>query len=149
MNDDGDIVKAIGYMTLYGAYLEEQIESLVELLTPIIPYTGGWPISSKIKHAIACLKVLNGNEVSSLVTDLGTCVKIFNDRNELVHGRIYAGIGRPDTLTSSKASVPDRIVTSKEIYQLVNEMEEFRVAIYGPTIFKIPSAIHLALNNRA
>jgi hypothetical protein len=141
MEDDGDIVRGLGLVTLNASYLEEQIEGLVDLLNHYKVYTGGWQISSKIKHAKTVVADLDRNRFSSLITDLGSCLKIFKDRNALIHGRIYAGVNRPDTLKSSNPNVPDRIVESSELYQLANEMSEFRSAIYRPMNIEIPQAL--------
>jgi len=142
MDDDGDIVRALGFVTLNASYLEEQIESLLELLSLYREYKGGWQISSKIKHAKTVLTDLDKNRFSGLIIDLGTCLKIFEDRNALVHGRVYAGLNRPDTLKSSRPNVPDRVVESSELYQLANEMQDFRSAVYRPMIFEIPKSLN-------
>jgi len=142
MEDDGDIVRALGFVTLNASYLEEQIESLLELLSLYSEYKGSWQISSKIKHSKATLTDLDKNRFSDVIIDLDTCLRIFEDRNALVHGRIYAGLNRPDTLKSSRPNVPDRVVESSELYQLANEMQKFRSAVYRPMIFEIPKALN-------
>lgn len=142
MEDDGNIVRALGFVTLNASYLEEQIEALIDLLGTYRKYNGGWQISSKIKHAKAVISELYVNKFSALIADLDMCLKIFNDRNALVHGRIYAGLDRSDTLKSSRLNMPDREVTSFELYQLVHEMNEFRSAIYRPMILEIPQSLN-------
>jgi hypothetical protein len=141
MEDDGDIVRALGFVTLYASYLEEQIEDLIELLSQIQAYSGGWQISRKINFAIDTLTNFNQEQYRDLITDLNTCLQIFEDRNALVHGRIYAGINRPDTLKSGRPGVSDREVDSAELYNLANEMDAYRSAIYRPMIFDLPRAI--------
>ncbi len=141
LNDDGDIVKALGYVSLYGAYLEEQVEDLVNLLEPIKKYKKGFQISDKIIHTRKAIRLLSAEDFQDLLNDLCTCLEIFQDRNELLHGRIYAGLNRPDTLKSNKPDVFDRPVTSFELYRLANEMYDFRIAIYRPMIFQLPKAI--------
>lgn len=141
LNDDGDIVKALGYVSLYGSYLEEQIEDLVKLLEPIKKYKKGFQISDKIIHARKAIRLLSAEDFQDLLNDLCTCLEIFQDRNELLHGRIYAGLNRPDTLKSNEPDVFDRPVTSFELYRLANEMYDFRIAIYRPMIFQLPKAI--------
>lgn len=148
MEDDGDIVRGLGFVTLNASYLEEQIEALIELLKVFKEYKGGWQISSKINHTIVTLTEFDQNRFSDLISDLGTCLQIFNDRNALVHGRIYAGISHPDTLKSSRPNVPDREVESAELYQLANEMSDFRSAIYRPMIFEIPRALNEYLETK-
>jgi hypothetical protein len=142
--DDGDIVRGLGFVSLYAAYLEEQIENLLAMLSSIEPYDDAkqrWPVSKKIRHAIKVLERLDTGEFPDLVKDLRTSVDLFEDRNELVHGRIYGNFDRPDTLKSGRPNVPDREVESSELYKLANEFDDFRAAVYRPMIFKIPRAI--------
>lgn len=144
IQDDGDLVKGLGFVALYAAYLEEQVENLLIMLAKIEPYDEAkqrWPVSKKIKHAVRVLEKLDTGEFPGLSTDLRTCLDLFEDRNELIHGRIYENFGRPDTLKSGRPNVPDRKVESAELYKLANEFYNFMSAIYAPMIFKIPRAI--------
>lgn len=142
IEDDGDIVKGLGFVTLYASYLEEQIERLVEMLEPVKKYSKGWQISDKIVHARKAVRKLDSEEFEDLLADLSTCLDIFQDRNDVSHSCIYAGLNRPDTLKSSRPEVPDRTIDSKELYQLANEMSDFRSAVYRPMILALPKAIN-------
>jgi len=144
IKDDGDIVRGLGFVALYAAYLEEQIENLLFMLAPIEPYDEAkqrWPVSKKIKHAIKVLQRLDNGEFPELAIDLRTCLDLFEDRNELIHGRIYGNFDRSDTLKSGRPNVPDRAVESADLYKLANEFNEFQSEIYRPMIFKIPRAV--------
>lgn len=149
IEDDGDIVRALGFVTLHASYLEEQTELLVNLLEPIKKYSKGWQVSDKITHAKKTIRKLQNEEFNGLIQDLSTCTDLFLDRNELTHGRIYGGINRPDTLKSSRPEISDRPVTSGELYQLANELSDFRIAISRPMIFDLPRAIAGYLNENA
>ncbi|MBU2180378.1 MAG: hypothetical protein KJ930_13195 [Gammaproteobacteria bacterium] len=144
--DDGDIVRALGFVTLYSSYLEEQIELLVKMLEPIKPYSKGWQVSDKITHAKKAIRKMNCSELSGLVEDLCTCSELFLERNELTHGRIFGGVNRPDTLKSSRLEISERQVNSEELYQLANEFWMYISAIYRPMIFDLPKAINVFLN---
>ena len=55
LQDDGDIVRGLGFVALYAAYLEEQIENLLIMLAPLEACDEEkqrWPVTRKIKHAI-------------------------------------------------------------------------------------------------
>lgn len=141
LEDDGDVVRALGFVSLYGAYLEEQIEEVIYLLDAVRPYSKGWQVSDKIVHARKAIRILGEAEFSDLLADLNTCLEIFQDRNALLHGRIYGGLDAPDTLTSNRPDVPDREISSAELYQLANEMDNFRIALYRPMILTLPRAV--------
>lgn len=144
IEDDGDIVRGLGFVALYAAYLEEQVENLLVMLAIVDPYDETkqrWPVSKKIKHVIKVIDRLDTEEFPALATDLRTCLELFEGRNMLIHGRIYGNFDRPDTLKSGRSNVPDREVESAELYKLANEFEAFREAVYRPMIFKLPRAI--------
>jgi hypothetical protein len=143
LQNDGDIVRGLGFVALYAAYLEEQIDNLLMMLAPIEAYDKKkqrWHISKKIKHVIRVLGRLDAEEIPDLATDLRTCINLFEDRNKLIHGRIYGNFDRPDTLKSGRLNTPEREVTPEELYKLANEFWDFRGAIYG-SIFNIPRAV--------
>jgi len=128
---------------LYAAYLEEQIDNLLIMLDPIETYDEKkqrWPVSKKIKHVIKILGKLDTKEFPDLVADLRTCKDLFEDRNQVIHGRIYGNFDRPDTLKSGRLNMPDREVDSEEPYKLANEFADFSEAVCRPMISKIPRA---------
>ena len=70
LNDDGDIVRGLGFVALYAAYLEEQIDNLLEALVQVETYDSAkqrWPISRKIKHAIDVIGRLDTSEFHLLL----------------------------------------------------------------------------------
>jgi hypothetical protein len=143
--NDGDIVRGLGFVALYAAYLEEQIDNLLRMLEPIEEYDENkqrWPISGKIRHVSEVINELGGEQFADLLADLRTCLELFEHRNELVHGRIYGGFDRSDTLKSGRPDTPDREIDAAELYQLAKEFDAFRAEIYRPMIFQIPKAIN-------
>jgi hypothetical protein len=94
LQNDGDIAKGLGFVTLYSAYLEERIDSLLMMLGTLEEFSEAkqrWQISRKIKHAKKLLRKLDNGKFEYLIKNLATCLALFVDRNELVHGRIYGG----------------------------------------------------------
>ena len=152
LEDDGDIVRGLGFVALYSAYLEEQIDNLLLLLNPVEEYGEDkrrWKISRKIKHVKPILGALEFEGRDDLIADLCTCKELFEDRNRFVHGRMYGNYDRPDTLKSGRPNIPDTEVNSAELYKLANECNDFIAAIYRPTILKIPQAIEKYLSEKA
>jgi hypothetical protein len=152
IENDGDIVRGLGFVTLYSAYLEEQIDNLLIQLSPIEEYKEDkqrWPISRKIKLAKKIVRKLDFEGRDDLIQNLTTCKELFEDRNELVHGRIYAHFDRPDTLKPGRPDSPEREVESEELYRLANEFDDLALVIYRPIVFKIPQAIQIYLSYKA
>lgn len=144
LNDDGDIVRNLGFVALYSAYLEEQIDNLLVMLSAVEKFTEEeqrWPVSRKIKKAkqIAAKFAFEGRD--DLLAILDEAKDAFEERNIIVHGRIYGNFDRPDTLKSGRPNVPDRSITSTELYELANRFTDLRGEVYRPMIFKIPRAL--------
>jgi hypothetical protein len=152
LQNDGVIIRGLGFVSLYSAYLEEEIDNLLTMLHPIEEYGEDkqrWFISRKIKHVKKIINRINFEGRDDLIQNLDICKKLFEDRNKIVHGRIYANFDRPDSLKSGRANIPDRNIDSGELYQLANEFDDFRSAIYRPMVIKVPRAINEYLNETA
>ena len=144
--NDNDIVRGLGFVTLYAAYLEEQIDSLRHTLSAVQKVDDRehkWPISvriDKIKEIVSTFEFEDRNE---LLQNLNIAKILLDRRNEVVHGRIYANFDRDDTLKSGRPNVPERTIEAKELYDLANEFMGLRNEIYRPMVFKIPRAMSL------
>ncbi len=67
--DDGDIVRGLGFVTLYAAWVEEDVDDLLRLMNAVQPFdetTQRWQISRKLKHAAQIVRDLNGTELRGL-----------------------------------------------------------------------------------
>jgi hypothetical protein len=142
--DDGDPVRGLGFVTLYCAYLEEQIDNLLRALRPIAGTSladQNWPVSRKLKAACDLLPTLEFEYRDGLLADLAKVKDLFERRNEVVHGRIYGGFDRPETLKSGRPNIPDRAIDSVELYGLAHDLAAAREAVYRPLIFQLPRAV--------
>ncbi len=129
---DGDIVRGLGFVALYAAYLEEQIENLRLML---------WPISRRIDKVKEIAGLVDFETRDELLANLDFAKELFERRNEVVHGRIYGGFDRDQTLKSGRPNVPDRPIAADELYDLANQFAALQGEIYRPMIFKIPRAL--------
>ncbi len=126
LKDDGDIIKGLGYVALYAAYIEESIDECTNILGESDESKPKnlhrFPISKKIeylKERIA-FKPLS-NELIKFPDLLCYVEELFKSRNEIIHGRIYGNLnGTEDILRSAKPSGVDRPVKSEELYDLAN-----------------------------
>ncbi len=150
LQNDGDIVRGLGFVALYSAYLEEQIDNLLLMLSAVEEFTEEeqrWSVSRKIKKAKTVASKFDFEGQDDLVKVLDLAKDAFEKRNQIVHGRIYADFDRPDTLKSGRPNIPDREIVAAELYDLANYFSDLRCEVYRPMIFKVPRA--LASNDRA
>lgn len=144
LQNDGDVVRGLGFVTLYAAYLEEQIDNLLVMLQSVEPFPVGelrWPISQRIKKAARLVAGLQFEYRDALLADLDASRRLFEWRNKVIHGRIYANFDRPDTLKSGRRNIPERDIDAAELYDLANNLSDARSAIYRPMIFQIPYSL--------
>jgi hypothetical protein len=142
--DDGDIVRGLGFVTMYAAWVEEEVDDLLRLLEPIESFDEKkqrWPISRKLRHAAQLIPRLASDELKHFPEALERAIDIFERRNEFVHGRIFAGQDRVDYMQSGRTQTPTRPIASAELYELANELTRFRGFIYGPQIIRVPRAL--------
>ncbi len=142
--DDGDIVRGLGFVSMYSAWVEEDVDDVLRQLTPIEPFderVQRWPISRKLEHTAKLVERLGSDELKELPWALRAGIGLFEARNEVIHGRIYAGFDKTDYVRSGRPSVPTRPITSAELYQLANEFTNYRGHLIGPQLFRIPRAV--------
>lgn len=126
LKDDGDIVKGLGYLALYAAYVEEAIDNCVDVMTSCdsSPYKNidYWPVSKKIQFMIKKVSVLElPVELGYFDGLLNTLLELFEQRNKLIHGRIYASLqGESDVLRPGRKNELTRNISSAELYELAN-----------------------------
>jgi len=144
LNDNGDIIRGLGFVTLNSAYLEEQIDNLLHMLSSVEQFAEEeqrWPVSRKIKKAKQLAAKLEFEGRDDLVAVLDEARAAFERRNEIVHGRIYGNFDRPDTLKSGRPNIPEREIASTELYDLANHFSDLQREVYRHMIFKLPRAL--------
>lgn len=138
INDDGDIIRACGFMAIYFGNLEEELDDLFNLAVQSCPdlkskahlgfkerakhlrkqlkqrFTDRWP-SEYDKARIRCV--------------LNECMKLADQRNEILHSSIYGGPNGQAILKSRKNG--ERIITSTEVYALANKVHEYGGSVMG------------------
>ncbi|MCU7934554.1 MAG: hypothetical protein KZQ99_06705 [Candidatus Thiodiazotropha sp. (ex Dulcina madagascariensis)] len=144
LKDDGDIARGLGFVSMYSAWVEEDIDDILRLLGPVEPFMEKqqrWPISRKLDHVAEIVRCLNSGELIGLPKDLEVAKVLFERRNEVIHGRIYAGFDKADYVQSGRPNMPTRQITSDELYRLANEFWNYRGAFIAPQIFRLPRAV--------
>lgn len=147
--DDGDVVRGLGFVTMYAAWVEEDVDDLLRMMNPVEPFDEPkqrWQISRKLRHAAGVVRTLNSGELAGLPEALEGAVDLFDRRNHFIHGRIYAGHDRVDYIQGGRPNAPTVPITSAELYALANEIWGYRGHFIGPQLFRLPRAIGNYLN---
>jgi len=113
---EGDIIRPLGLVTLYFAYAEGELDELLEALSVREPFDDAkrhWPVGEKLRHAQKLVKGFDADELAALEATLVEARQLFDRRNTIVHGRIYAG-GR---LLSNRRDAP-KSITPNELTEL-------------------------------
>lgn len=148
MERDNDIVKALGFVALYAAYVEESVDVVMERLSLVKEITNKeirWPISRKINWCIEALESLESEELNELIALLNETKDVLEKRNEVIHGRIYSGNERSDNLKSGRPGIPEREVTADELYDLAEDLFSLQAAV--PNINSFATMRAIAENN--
>ena len=144
MNRDDDIVRALGFVSLYAAYVEESVDAVMERLAAVKAITDRdrrKPTSAKIKWCKKRLKELDSGELNQISQLLDETRQKLEKRNEVVHGRIFAGHGRSDELMSCRPNIPTREVTSTELYDLADDLFTLQAKLPYVNMFATNRAI--------
>lgn len=144
MERDNDIVKALGFVALYAAYVEESVDVVMERLSLVNEVNNNqrrWPTSRKIDWCKDTLDSLNSDELDELISLLDETKDALEKRNEVIHGRIYAGNERSDNLKSGRPGVPEKEVTANELYDIAEELFELQTAVPNINSFATIRAI--------
>lgn len=144
MERDNDIVKALGFVALYAAYVEESVDVVMErlsLLKEINDKQCRWPTSRKIDWCKDTLDSLKSDDLNELISLLDKTKDALEKRNEVIHGRIYAGNERSDNLKSGRPGVPEREVTVDELYDIAEELFELQATVPNINSFATMRAI--------
>jgi hypothetical protein len=145
ITDDGDIVRGLGYVTLYSAYMEEAIDDCRDVLMKRDPAPPKGieklPISRRVEYVKERLAqfVPLPHELAGLPHFLDHIRDLLEKRNEIIHGRIYASLqGASDELRPGRPTGSARPINSAELYGLANEMFATLGALNHASTFAIP-----------
>jgi hypothetical protein len=142
--DDGDIIRGLGFVALYSAYLEEALDECLEALgldADASVKLLRLPASSKVKFCIDQTAKLGLDQVLAVAEAFQRSGDLLESRNDVVHGRIYSQFRGPDLRRSGRLGVPEREISSTELYELANSLYEAVRLVGQVSSFYIPEAI--------
>jgi hypothetical protein len=148
IKDDGDIIRGLGFVTLYSGYLEEAIEDCFDVVVGFRPPAAStkiyetWPASAKARYCRSEIAEFVGvnHDMRSLTEALNYALHLLERRHEVIHGRIYGGLGGPDVQRSDRKGKPDREITSGELYNLANNLFNAHHALMADALFTLDHA---------
>jgi hypothetical protein len=149
IENDGDIIRGLGFVVMHAAHLEGKIDDLLlnlSVLEPYSPEEQKWPISKKIKKARSIISEIDSSFALQLMKELDACKEHFEWRNELVHGRIYSPEYHKENLVSQRQNVPSREANSGELYTLANNLVDLKNCLNWP--ITLPNLIFQELQKR-
>ena len=144
LRDDGDIVRALGFLTMNSAWVEEDVDELLRVLEPLQSFDAKiqrWPISRKLIHAKVLVSRLPESGIEDLAEDLEQGLDLFDRRNQIVHGRIYEGFDKVIYIQSGRADIPTQRISSAELYELAQSFDDYRSSLIGPKLRRLPQAL--------
>ena len=118
---EGDIIRPLGFVTLYSGYAELEIDSLLESLSGVEKLDGKvlrWPVGKKIAKARDIVDSLSSERLNELKQKLDEAIALFDRRNALVHGAIFTGT----SVVKSRVSDREQLVTPDALTSLAQEI---------------------------
>ena len=144
LNDDGDLIRALGYVALYAAYLEEAIDDVL-LAVCIVNKDADrkklrWPVSRKIDFINQSMEDWDNlsAELSRFTKIIVMLSELLERRNLYIHGRIYADRKSGDILKPAREGYPEIPAMSSDLYSLANDLFGARNLCQHTSEFAIP-----------
>lgn len=142
LNDDGDIIKACGYLAIYSGNLEDELDELYGIARSLCPELADYEhlrFADKARHMRKALVrayktapdyAQKADEEPRVRAILQHCKVVAEARNEIIHSSIYA---EPDgrTMLKNNRQGTTRAISSAEVYDLANEIWGMHGAVYG------------------
>jgi hypothetical protein len=128
---EGD--RPLGLVTLQAAHAEGEIDELLGLLPAPESFDDSkrrWQVGRKLQYAQKLVREMKAKDLSGLLAALKEGRSLFERRNELVHGRLFAG-GR---LVSNQLNVADRRISAEDIVALSEEMANWKERLWMLTL---------------
>lgn len=153
--DDGDLIRGLGFVALYAAYLEEAVD---ECLAVVSAHDAGYderlfrrPTSKKIEYILRRMQTLEplSSELARFPAILGKISNLLEDRNRVIHGRVYAIPNVGDVRISGRPGVPEVRANSAELYALANILLAARDPLLHASMFSLHRLFAAVLERNA
>lgn len=141
IKDDGDIIKAAGFLTIYSGNLEDDLDKLYEIAKSFCPELSEYEhlrFADKARHmrkALASRFKLapdypqKAGEEPRVKAVLQNCKVMAEARNAILHSSIY--VERDGRVMTKNKRRGTRAIGSAEVYDLANKTWGMHGAVYG------------------
>jgi hypothetical protein len=140
--DDGDIIKACGFLAIYSGNLEDELDELYGIAKSFCPEPADYEhlrFTDKSKHLRKALSrayevspdfAQKAGEEPRVKAVLKQCKVVADGRNEIIHSSISAEADGRTVLRNTRDGTT-RDASSAKVYELANEVWEMHGAVYG------------------
>ena len=147
LNDDGDLIRAYGFVAIYFANLEDRVNERLRQAEPLLPNVEQHSLDSILRRGFQTrVKVLTrlidwaeaeGPDFQSRTEDLAharevlaACRRVATDRNEALHSPIIADLRTGDVTRYSRDHGAYSVL-SGEVYDLANSIDGVAGGVIG------------------
>lgn len=141
--DDGDLIRGLGFVTLYAAYLEEAVDDCLNIVVAHDAERDDRlyrrPTSQKIEYIQQQLRKLEplSDELAVFPMVLQAIGDLLEERNLVIHGRVYAVQNVGDVRISGRPGVPETPANSAELYAFANKLYSARNPLLHASMFSL------------
>lgn len=141
--DDGDLIRGLGFVALYAAYLEEAVDECLNVVAAHDAERDDRvhrrPTSKKIEYIQQQLQKLEplAQELVAFPNALRAIGDLLEERNLVIHGRVYAVPNVGDVRISGRLGVPETPANSAELYAFANELYSARNPLLHASMFSL------------
>ena len=137
--DDGDFARAIGFVSIYMAYVEDELASRIEQLNDLGIDPSNiqqYCLSDQAKYLLKILEGEFGKITPYFVLEkdkkrtrgiLSEVVKVAKERNKVVHG-VYIG-NKNEVIIKNRRTQSSLVIKSKHIYKLAERIDDISKAL--------------------
>lgn len=128
LSDDGDLIRGLGYVALYSAYLEDAIETVFQEVLHVNGESrdeaGRLSSGQKLRHIEHSIKSWEGltEGLSRFVDVIAELRRLLEETDAAVHGRVYKDPQTGDVLKPARDGSPETPATSAELYELADTL---------------------------
>jgi hypothetical protein len=138
ITDNGDIVRAVGFVAIYGAYLEDRIAELVELSEKHINLRKNihkLSASDQARHLLTSLKIKfdkapqyhsKDSDIEKVTITLNAVEPVLKERHHVIHSTLISNSRDGAVTQKNRRSNTEDQIESKEIIDLANEIFELQ-----------------------